>query len=57
MLWPAPHHRAGIGIVEFDWLWELDRKLNELAMDATLALLGAALISASLRFVIERVLV
>jgi hypothetical protein len=56
MLWPAPHHRAGTDIVEFEWLWELDRKLNGLAMDTTFAVIGAALISEGLRFFVERLL-
>lgn len=42
--------------MELDWFWELDRKLNELAMDAMLAVVSAALISEGLRFVFERVL-
>lgn len=54
MLSPARFIRAGILTVEFDWLWELDRKLNALAIDAILAVIGAALISESLRFVAER---
>jgi hypothetical protein len=38
--------------VPFDWLWELDRKLNEAAMDAAFSIVAAAAISESLRFLI-----
>ena len=36
-----------------DWFWELDRQLNELALDVALALILAAAMTASLRFVWE----
>lgn len=35
-----------------DWLWELDSKLNETAMDATFSIVIAAGIAESLRFIV-----
>ena len=36
-----------------DWFWDLDRQLNELAIDVALALLLAAAVTGSLRFMWE----
>lgn len=36
-----------------DWFWDLDRQLNEIALDVALAVLLAAAMTESLRFVWE----